>query len=214
MRSRSVSLSGNGTIFLGGPPLVKASTGEEVSAEATDGTNERPGPAMSSYVQLCPAMSSYVQLCPMDGYMIYVLHHVASCWVDGGVCPAFTHLVSSVCQMQSAHDQKWAFRCGEIAIFTNVCDVQWMSVLLSGVNITFNFSKKWKFGATLTRVCWGDTLAFWAFFSLFTSSTRHLQNTWLDWLCQSCWQWTEQKPSLSLPGLSSCECIVLTNHPR
>ena len=87
MRSRSVSLSGNGTIFLGGPPLVKASTGEEVSAEAMDGTNERPGPAMSSYVQLCPAMSSYVQLCPMDGYMIYVLHHVASCWVDGGVAP-------------------------------------------------------------------------------------------------------------------------------
>jgi len=43
---------------------------------------------------------------------------------------------------------------------------------------------------------------------------RHLQNIWHDWLGQSCWQWTEQKPSLSLPGLSSCECIVLTNHPR
>ena len=166
---------------------------------------------MNDQVQLCPAMSSYVQWMDIWYMCCIMLHHVG---LTGGVCPAFTHLVSSVCQMQSAHDQKWAFRCGEIAIFTNVCDVQWMSVLLSGVNITFNFSKKWKFGATLTRVCWGDTLAFWAFFSLFTSSTRHLQNTWLDWLCQSCWQRTEQKPSLSLPGLSSCECIVLTNHPR
>ena len=44
----------------------------------------------------------------------------------GWVSPAFTRFVSSVCQMQRAHDQKWASRCGEMAIFTDVCDVQRM----------------------------------------------------------------------------------------
>ena len=33
MSDESVIVKGNGTIFLGGPPLVKAATGEIVSAE-------------------------------------------------------------------------------------------------------------------------------------------------------------------------------------
>ena len=34
MADESIIVRGNGTIFLGGPPLVKAATGEVVSAEA------------------------------------------------------------------------------------------------------------------------------------------------------------------------------------
>eukprot|EP00955_Chlamydomonas_euryale_P058434 357066-Chlamydomonas_euryale.AAC.10 len=37
MADESVIVSGNGTIFLGGPPLVKAATGEEVTAEDLGG---------------------------------------------------------------------------------------------------------------------------------------------------------------------------------
>jgi acetyl-CoA carboxylase carboxyltransferase component len=37
MSDESVIVQGNGTIFLGGPPLVKAATGEEVSAEELGG---------------------------------------------------------------------------------------------------------------------------------------------------------------------------------
>lgn len=37
MADESVIVKGNGTIFLGGPPLVKAATGEEVSAEDLGG---------------------------------------------------------------------------------------------------------------------------------------------------------------------------------
>src|SRR5690606_13738474 len=37
MSDESVIVKGNGTIFLGGPPLVKAATGEEVSAEDLGG---------------------------------------------------------------------------------------------------------------------------------------------------------------------------------
>src|SRR3954471_9260782 len=37
MSDESVIVQGNGTIFLGGPPLVKAATGEEVSAEDLGG---------------------------------------------------------------------------------------------------------------------------------------------------------------------------------
>ena len=37
MSDESVIVRGNGTIFLGGPPLVKAATGEEVSAEELGG---------------------------------------------------------------------------------------------------------------------------------------------------------------------------------
>src|SRR5690349_22961081 len=37
MSDESVIVEGNGTIFLGGPPLVKAATGEEVSAEELGG---------------------------------------------------------------------------------------------------------------------------------------------------------------------------------
>jgi len=37
MADESVIVRGNGTIFLGGPPLVKAATGEDVSAEALGG---------------------------------------------------------------------------------------------------------------------------------------------------------------------------------
>jgi acetyl-CoA carboxylase carboxyltransferase component len=32
-------VAGNGTIFLGGPPLVKAATGEDVSAEDLGGAD-------------------------------------------------------------------------------------------------------------------------------------------------------------------------------
>ena len=35
MSDENIIVKGNGTIFLGGPPLVKASTGEEVTAEDT-----------------------------------------------------------------------------------------------------------------------------------------------------------------------------------
>src|SRR5213078_3506179 len=37
MCDETVIVQGNGTIFLGGPPLVKAATGEEVSAEELGG---------------------------------------------------------------------------------------------------------------------------------------------------------------------------------
>ncbi|WP_127717598.1 carboxyl transferase domain-containing protein [Halobacteriovorax sp. HLS] len=39
MADESVIVKGNGTIFLGGPPLVKAATGEEVSAEELGGAH-------------------------------------------------------------------------------------------------------------------------------------------------------------------------------
>jgi acetyl-CoA carboxylase carboxyltransferase component len=39
MADESVIVRGNGTIFLGGPPLVKAATGEEVSAEELGGAD-------------------------------------------------------------------------------------------------------------------------------------------------------------------------------
>ena len=37
MADESVIVKGNGTVFLGGPPLVKAATGEEVTAEELGG---------------------------------------------------------------------------------------------------------------------------------------------------------------------------------
>ena len=37
MSDENIIVSGNGTIFLGGPPLVKAATGEIVSAEDLGG---------------------------------------------------------------------------------------------------------------------------------------------------------------------------------
>ena len=37
MADESIIVKGNGTIFLGGPPLVKAATGEEVTAEDLGG---------------------------------------------------------------------------------------------------------------------------------------------------------------------------------
>ncbi len=39
MREETIIVKGNGTIFLGGPPLVKAATGEEVSAEDLGGAD-------------------------------------------------------------------------------------------------------------------------------------------------------------------------------
>jgi 3-methylcrotonyl-CoA carboxylase beta subunit len=39
MSGESIIVKGNGTIFLGGPPLVKAATGEEVSAEDLGGAD-------------------------------------------------------------------------------------------------------------------------------------------------------------------------------
>lgn len=41
MSDESVIVKGTGTIFLGGPPLVKAATGEVVSAEDLGRWNER-----------------------------------------------------------------------------------------------------------------------------------------------------------------------------
>src|SRR5437588_13085284 len=39
MSDETVIVKGNGTIFLGGPPLVKAATGEEVTAEELGGAD-------------------------------------------------------------------------------------------------------------------------------------------------------------------------------
>ena len=39
MADECVIVRGNGTIFLGGPPLVKAATGEDVSAEDLGGAD-------------------------------------------------------------------------------------------------------------------------------------------------------------------------------
>ena len=39
MSDETIIVQGNGTIFLGGPPLVKAATGEEVSAEELGGAD-------------------------------------------------------------------------------------------------------------------------------------------------------------------------------
>jgi len=39
MADESVIVQGTGTIFLAGPPLVKAATGEEVSAEELGGAD-------------------------------------------------------------------------------------------------------------------------------------------------------------------------------
>ena len=43
MSDETVIVQGTGTIFLGGPPLVKAATGEEVSAEDLGGADVHPG---------------------------------------------------------------------------------------------------------------------------------------------------------------------------
>ena len=47
MSDETVIVRGTGTIFLGGPPLVKAATGEEVSAEELGGA-ERPYPPIAA----------------------------------------------------------------------------------------------------------------------------------------------------------------------
>ena len=39
MSDESIIVKGNGTIFLAGPPLVKAATGEEVTAEELGGAD-------------------------------------------------------------------------------------------------------------------------------------------------------------------------------
>ena len=39
MSDESIIVKGNGTIFLAGPPLVKAATGEEVSSEDLGGAD-------------------------------------------------------------------------------------------------------------------------------------------------------------------------------
>ncbi|CAI4222319.1 unnamed protein product [Auanema sp. JU1783] len=39
MSDQAIIVKGNGTVFLGGPPLVKAATGEEISAEALGGAD-------------------------------------------------------------------------------------------------------------------------------------------------------------------------------
>ena len=80
-----------------------------------------------------------------------------TCWADGGGLLRFTRLVLSACQMQSAHGQ--------------------MSVLLSGVNITFIFSLKMEVRSNPYRGLWGRYVGILSIFLLVTSSTRHLQNT-------------------------------------
>ena len=91
-----------------------------------------------------------------------------------GVSPASNCFGSSVCQRQSAYHQKLVFRCGEMAVFKHAYDVSLTWVLLSSVNITFIFSKKWMLGATLTGVCCRDTFAFWALFSLMCQRQSHM----------------------------------------
>ena len=39
MSDQTIIVKGNGTIFLGGPPLVKAATGEVISAQALGGAD-------------------------------------------------------------------------------------------------------------------------------------------------------------------------------
>src|SRR3954453_5101860 len=43
MSDETIIVNGTGTIFLGGPPLVKAATGEEVTAEELGGADVNPG---------------------------------------------------------------------------------------------------------------------------------------------------------------------------
>ena len=97
------------------------------------------------------------------------LQHVG---LTGGVSPASNCFGSSVCQRQSAYHQKLVFRCGEMAVFKHAYDVSLTWVLLSSVNITFIFSKKWMLGATLTGVCCRDTFAFWALFFIDVSKAK------------------------------------------
>ena len=137
---------------------------------------------MNDQVQLSPALSSYVQWVDI-WYMCCIMVAPLSPVLFRLFVKCKGHMIKN----ERFVVAKWPF--------------SQMSVMCNGCHSIFQ--KNWKFGATFTGVCGGDTLAFWVFFSLFMSSTRHLQNTW-----------HEQKPSLSLPGLSSCECIVLTNHPR
>ena len=92
--------------------------------------------------------------------------------LTGGVSPASNCFGSSVCQRQSAYHQKLVFRCGEMAVFKHAYDVSLTWVLLSSVNITFIFSKKWMLGATLTGVCCRDTFAFWALFFIDVSKAK------------------------------------------
>ena len=47
MSDESIIVKGNGTIFLAGPPLVKAATGEEVSAEELGGADVHTSPEWS-----------------------------------------------------------------------------------------------------------------------------------------------------------------------
>ena len=82
-----------------------------------------------------------VRRAPRLAEIVPTLHQFKMLGWHGWVRPAFTRFVSFVCQMQSAYDPKWAFRCGERAIRTDVSDAQGMSVLLSGVNITSIFRK-------------------------------------------------------------------------
>ena len=41
MSDETIMVAGNGSIFLGGPPLVKAATGEEVTSEELGGAEVR-----------------------------------------------------------------------------------------------------------------------------------------------------------------------------
>ena len=88
------------------------------------------------------------------------IHHSTNMLGWRGGLPRFTRLVLSACQMQSAHGQ--------------------MSVLLSGVNITFIFSLKMEVRSNPYRGLWGRYVGILSIFLLVTSSTRHLQNTWHD----------------------------------
>ena len=57
MSDETVIVQGTGTIFLGGPPLVKAATGEEVTAEDLGGA-ERPCPDLAASPTTRPSTTS------------------------------------------------------------------------------------------------------------------------------------------------------------
>lgn len=72
MSDETIIVKGNGTIFLGGPPLVKAATGEIVSAEDLGGADVH-----CKYVHNSSCMSLFDRLCIIDVRVSGVTDHYA-----------------------------------------------------------------------------------------------------------------------------------------
>lgn len=63
MSDETVIVNGTGTVFLGGPPLVRAATGEVISAEDLGGADVHTRLGHSGRVGFCPVLASGARHC-------------------------------------------------------------------------------------------------------------------------------------------------------